>query len=69
MDLLDDMMIWNQFSNIDNLPETNQPSVSDKAARSVSDWMNETDVFSAFNLQSQVFSHLPATNVKEMSNA
>jgi rhodanese-related sulfurtransferase len=66
MDLLDIMMTWDQLSNNDNPAKTAQPSIPEKATRSVSDWMNETGVFSAFNLQSGIFSRLPAANVEEM---
>ena len=66
MDLLDIMMTWDQLSNNDNPAKTAQPSITEKSARSVGDWMNETSVFSAFNLQSGIFSSLPAANVEEM---
>ncbi|MDI1297709.1 cyclic nucleotide-binding domain-containing protein [Methylotenera sp.] len=66
MDLLDIMMTWDQLSNADIPAKTVQPSISEKASRSVGDWMNETGVFSAFNLQSGIFSRLPAANVEEM---
>ena len=66
MDLLDIMMTWDQLSNNDNPAKTTQPNISEKSTRSISDWMNETGVFSAFNLQSGIFSRLPATNVEEM---
>jgi len=66
MDLLDIMMTWDQLSNSDNQAKTPQASVSESASRTASDWMNETGVFSAFNLQSGIFSRLPAANVEEM---
>lgn len=66
MDLLDIMMTWDQLSNNDNPAKTAQPSIPEKAVRSVGDWMNETGVFSAYNLQSGIFSRLPAANVEEM---
>ncbi len=66
MDLLDIMMTWDQLSNIDNSVKVAQPSIKEKSTRSVSDWMNETGVFSAFNLQNGIFSRLPAANVEEM---
>ena len=66
VDLLDIMITWDQLSNNDNPAKTTQPSITEKPARSVGDWMNETGVFSAFNLQSGIFSRLPAANVEEM---
>jgi len=66
MDLLDIMMTWDQLSNSDNPAKTAQSRSIEKATRSVGDWMNETGVFSAFNLQSGIFSRLPAANVEEM---
>ncbi|ADI29005.1 cyclic nucleotide-binding domain-containing protein [Methylotenera versatilis] len=66
MDLLDIMMTWDQLSNNDNPAKTAQSSITEKSARSVGDWINETSVFSAFNLQSGIFSRLPAANVEEM---
>lgn len=66
MDLLDIMMTWDQLSNNDNPAQTTQPNIPKKSTRSVGDWMSETGVFSAFNLQSGIFSRLPAANVEEM---
>jgi rhodanese-related sulfurtransferase len=66
MDLLDIMMTWDQLSNNDNQAKNTQAVVKEKATRSVGDWINETGVFSAFNLQSGIFSRLPAANVEEM---
>ncbi len=66
MDLLDIMMTWDQLSNIDSPAKIAQPIVNAKATRSVGDWMNETGVFSAFNLQNGIFSRLPAANVEQM---
>jgi rhodanese-related sulfurtransferase len=66
MDLLDIMMTWDQLSNNDNHAKGAQAGVNEKAARSVGDWMNDTGVFSAFNLQSGIFRRLPAANVEEM---
>jgi rhodanese-related sulfurtransferase len=60
------MMTWDQLSNNDNQAKGTQAGVNEKAARSVGDWMNDTSVFSAFNLQSGIFSRLPAANVEEM---
>jgi rhodanese-related sulfurtransferase len=66
MDLLDIMMTWDQLSNSANLAKDAQVSTSEKPVRSTADWMQDTDVFSAFNLQNGVFSRLPAANVEEM---
>ncbi|MES1986438.1 MAG: cyclic nucleotide-binding domain-containing protein [Pseudomonadota bacterium] len=66
LDLLDIMMTWDQLSNNDNPVKTTQPNITEKSTRSIGDWMNETGVFSAFNLQSGIFSRLPAANVEEM---
>lgn len=74
MDLLDIMMTWDQLSNNEHLPKTAQEKKAaklesinkSKLARSAGDWMNDTGVFSAFNLQVGVFSQLPAANVEEM---
>jgi rhodanese-related sulfurtransferase len=66
MDLLDIMMTWDQLSNNDKQVKITQVEVNEKTTRSVGDWMNDTDVFSAFNLQSGIFSRLPAANVEEM---
>jgi len=66
MDLLDIMMTWDQLSNNDNQVKIIQPVFNEKSTRTVGDWMNDTAVFSAFNLQSGIFSRLPAANVEEM---
>lgn len=66
MDLLDIMMTWDQLSNSANSAKNAQVSAAEKPVRSTADWMQDTDVFSAFNLQSGVFSRLPATNIEEM---
>lgn len=79
IDLLDIMMTWDQLSGNENLtkksqeksttePATIKPATIKKVklARSAGDWMNDTGVFSAFNLQSGVFSLLPAANVEAM---
>jgi rhodanese-related sulfurtransferase len=70
-DLLDIMMTWDQLSNagnstkapIKNAPE--QPTTK-KPTRTTGDWMNNTEVFSAVNLLSGAFSHLPESNVEEI---
>ena len=66
MDLLDIMMTWDQLSSNDIPAKTTQPNITEKSARSVGDWMNETGVFSALNLQSGIFSRLPPANVEAM---
>ncbi|MDP1766828.1 MAG: cyclic nucleotide-binding domain-containing protein [Methylotenera sp.] len=66
MDLLDIMMTWDQLSNSANPAINAQVGAAEKPVRSTADWMQDTDVFSAFNLQSGVFSRLPAANVEEM---
>lgn len=68
MDLLEIMMTWDQLSNLDSKDRGVQAEVADadKTKRSVGDWMNDTGVFSAFNLQSGIFSRLPAANIEEM---
>ncbi|WP_305607837.1 cyclic nucleotide-binding domain-containing protein [Methylotenera sp.] len=66
MDLLDIMMTWDQLSHSANLPKNTQVSAAEKPARNTADWMQDTDIFSAFNLQSGVFSRLPVANVEEM---
>lgn len=74
VDLLDIMMAWDQLSSNDKLTKSTQENTAAtltntshlKLTRSAGDWMNETGVFSAFNLQSGLFSRLPAANVDEM---
>ena len=66
LDLLDIMMTWDQLSKNGSMPNTTQGGIREKIARNVGDWMADTTVFSAFNLQSGIFSHLPAANVEEM---
>jgi rhodanese-related sulfurtransferase len=65
-DLLDIMMTWDQLSNNSSLAKAQQSVAPQNIVRSAGDWMNETDIFSAFNLQSGVFSRLPAANVEEL---
>lgn len=64
-DLLDIMMTWDQLSGNESLK---QPEKTAKTShgRSAGEWMNDTGVFSAFNLQSGVFSRLPTANIEEM---
>lgn len=71
IDLLDIMMTWDQLSGEETSaaklkPATSQNNAPAKFARSTGDWMNDTGVFSAFNLQSGVFSRLPPANIEEM---
>jgi rhodanese-related sulfurtransferase len=74
IDLLDIMMTWDQLSSNDSVGENPQEKIADKLAstkntklaRSAGDWINDTGVFSAFNLQVGVFSQLPVANVEEM---
>lgn len=66
-DLLDIMMTWDQLSSNDKAtPEKSPVKPSKTHSRSAGDWMNDTGVFSAFNLQSGIFSRLPAANIDEM---
>ena len=65
-DLLDIMMTWDQLSNNDSENKNERVRISDKPKRSVADWMGNTGIFSAKNLQSGIFSRLPAANVEEM---
>ena len=70
MDLLDIMMTWDQLSGNESVQQQPASKTSkthgQSLGRSAGDWMNDTGVFSAFNLQSGVFSRLPAANVEEM---
>lgn len=66
MDLLDIMMTWDQLSKSAIPAENAQVNVAKMPVRTTAEWMQDTDVFSAFNLQSGVFSRLPAANVEEM---
>jgi|SRR5450830_476779 len=71
VDLLDIMMTWDQLSSTDKsshdqLTQSTPDNTAVKLARTAGDWMNDTGVFSAFNLQSGIFSQLPAANVDEM---
>ncbi|OIR04618.1 thiosulfate sulfurtransferase PspE precursor [mine drainage metagenome] len=75
IDLLDIMMTWDQLSVTDNSVQHSEskPSVQShemqlplSSIRSTGDWMNDTSIFSAFNLQKGVFSRLPAANIEEM---
>ncbi len=70
MDLLDIMVTWDQLSGNERLASATKSKASktsqSKPNRSTGDWMNNTNVFSAFKLQSGVFCRLPAINVVEM---
>ncbi|NOT65229.1 MAG: cyclic nucleotide-binding domain-containing protein [Methylotenera sp.] len=49
--------------------QEDNPSIADNIApktRTTGEWMSDTGVFSAFNLQKGVFSQLPTANVEEM---
>lgn len=63
-DLLDIMMTWDQLSGNESLKQPEKARHTH--GRSAGEWMNDTGVFSAFNLQSGVFSRLPAANIEEM---
>ena len=66
VDLLDIMMTWDQISDSKNLTPNPQTKPTEEPERSTGDWMKDTQIFSAFNLQKGLFSHLPAVNVEEM---
>ena len=65
-DLLDIMMTWDQLSKSEIIEKEPVKNTMEISSRSTGDWMNDTEVFSAFNLQSGLFSRLPASNVEEM---
>ena len=62
-DLLDIMMTWDQLSGSGQPPTVTEVA---SVGRKTSDWMNDTGVFSAMNLQNGTFSHLPSANIEEM---
>ena len=64
-DLIDIMMTWDQLSN-PQLAEEKSSETSGNHNRTTADWMHETSAFSVSELQSGVFSQLPAANVEEM---
>ncbi len=66
MDLLDIMMTWDQLSSNEKLRHAIHAKTAASFAPSAGDWMSNTGVFSAFNLQVGMFSQLPAANVEEM---
>lgn len=63
-DLLDIMMTWDQLSGNESLKQPEK--AKNTHGRSAGEWMNDTGVFSAFNLQSGVFSRLPTANIEKM---
>ena len=64
-DLLDIMMTWDQLSG--NEPPTQKPKTAEaRPKRETGEWMQDTSVFSASNLQSGAFSRLPSANIEEM---
>lgn len=67
-DLLDIMMTWDQLSGDDgfNGPDNKPANSKGEHARTPSEWMHDTSVFSVEKLQSGVFSKLPAANIEEM---
>lgn len=67
-ELLDIMMTWDQLSSavLSHQPFKNSGVAADTANSKPKVWLQETRVFSAANLQSGVFSRLPAANVEQM---
>ena len=73
-DLLDIMLTWDQFSEMENASQTPAKTEAELAKtrtekeqdRTTGDWMKEVGVFSALSLQRGVFSRLPTSNVEEM---
>ncbi len=65
-DLLDIMMTWDQISDSKPAPANKAEVKQTEQERSTADWMKDTQIFSAYNLQKGIFSHLPAVNVEEM---
>ena len=73
IDLLDIMMTWDQLSATGNgIDQSAKSPVSistpsqAKPLRTAKEWMSDTGVFSAHNLQKGVFSRLPIANIEEM---
>ncbi len=64
-DLLDIMLTWDQFSESTS-PVQSSPAKIEKSKRTTGDWMKDTAIFSALNLQRGVFSRLPISHVEEM---
>ena len=66
-ELLDIMMTWDQLSSAIMLHQKNKNNaVAADTEQSHKDWLQETRVFSAANLQSGAFSRLPPANVEQM---
>lgn len=67
-ELLDIMMTWDQLSSaiLPHQPIKNSGVAGDAESGKHKDWLQETRVFSAANLQSGVFSRLPAANIEQM---
>jgi len=67
-ELLDIMMTWDQLSSaiLSHQPIKNSGIAGDAENVKQKDWLQETRVFSAANLQSGVFSRLPAANIEQM---
>lgn len=67
-DLLDIMMTWDQISDSKPAPTSTVAVKQTDHERTPADWMKDTQIFSAYNLQKGIFSHLPAVNIEEMFN-
>ena len=74
-DLLDIMLTWDQMSETDEVvkpspaptkPAETTPAKPKMPERTTGDWMKDTAIFSALNIQKGVFSRLPVANVEEM---
>lgn len=68
-DLLDIMMTWDQLSSneVENAEMIKSAEKADcQAVRSTANWMNDTSIFSAAQLQNGVFSQLPPANIEQM---
>ena len=67
-ELLDIMMTWDQLSSaiLSHQPIKNGGVEGGTDNAKPKDWLQETRVFSAANLQSGVFSRLPAANIEQM---
>lgn len=66
-ELLDIMMTWDQLSGaILSHQKIKSNGVASNAENNHKDWLQETRVFSAANLQGGIFSRLPPANVEQM---
>jgi rhodanese-related sulfurtransferase len=67
-DLLDIMMTWDQLAGYEQSGPRQEEvkSAGVPQARGAGNWMKQTAVFSADNLQTGVFSRLPPSNIDEM---